>query len=177
MHPLLTAFLARQEESGYADLAGTDLRLRVPVREGVINDLLARTVLATQPAIRALDVTIDEDNLVQVGFVSTAIPLAPRLTFELVVDHQLMLTSSPTLTLFLVRRRLTRLLAIALPWLDKLLPPFVSRAEASFAIDVGMLLQQQGLEQLIPFIHAAEFTSERGVIWVDLHLAVSLPRG
>jgi hypothetical protein len=58
MDPLLTEFLAHQAQTNDADLAGTDLRLRVPLREGVINDLLARTVVATQPSVRALDVAI-----------------------------------------------------------------------------------------------------------------------
>ncbi len=44
MHPFLEQFLARQASTGAADFAGADARVRIPVREGVLNEFLREMV-------------------------------------------------------------------------------------------------------------------------------------
>jgi hypothetical protein len=172
MHPLVTEFLARQAATGYADLAGTDIRLRLPLREPVVNDFLARGIVASHPSIRYLAIAIGQDNRLDVRVESSAIPLSPRLTLEFIVDRLVSLRPSPTIRLTLQRQRVTRLLAIILPFVSNLLPPEVRWANGALCIDLGMLLQREGLAPLIPFIQSAELESEPGIMSVALHLAI-----
>jgi hypothetical protein len=171
MDPQLTAFLARLSEADYADLAGADLRLRLPIRERVLNDLLAATVVASNPKIERLEVQIVEDNLLRITVVSPAIPFASRVSVDVTIDREMTVSPSLTLTVFLVREGLARWLAVALPFVSSFLPPTVTRHDHAFVIDVGRILQEHGWGAVTPFIRSASLETERGVLWLSLHLA------
>jgi hypothetical protein len=171
MDPRLNDFLTRLADADYVALTGGDLRLRLPLREEVINDLLATTVVAAQPKIDALDVRIQEGNQLRLNIASPAIPIISRLTVEFVVDRAIELSPSPTLRLFLVERGPTRWLSFALPFFASQLPPSVTRDGTTLIIDIRALLVEHGWDAIIPFTRSATFESERGVLWIDLHLA------
>jgi hypothetical protein len=178
MDPLLSELLERQLATGFADLAGTDLRLRLPVRESLVNELLARTVVASSSNIRHLEVAFGPANQLNVRVESSAIPLSPRLTLEFIVDRAVTLQPSPTIRLILQRQRVTRLLAIILPFVSGLLPPEVHWFSGALIVDIGSLLERNRddldvLIRLLPFVQSVELDSEPGRMWLNVHVHVT----
>jgi len=171
MDPRLKDFFTRLADADYVALTGADLRLRLPLHEAVINDLLATTVVAAQPKLDALDLRILEGNLLRVNIVSPAIPFISRLTLEFIVDRAIELSPSPTLRLFLVESGMTRWLSWALPFITSRLPPWVTTQGTTLLVDIRALLVEHGWEAIIPFIQSAAFESEPGVLWIAWHLA------
>lgn len=171
MDGLWQDLLAQQHASGFVDLAGARAELRIPLREEVVNDLLARVVGARWPQVSSCTLTIREQNAVAVRLRFAALALAPSVTLHLAVDPRLHFLPQPTVRIALARRGLSGWLAAARPLVRGALPPAVVWASDGFEVDVGALLTGQGLAWLVPFIVSGEFTTELGLIWVSLSLA------
>lgn len=171
MHPMLAEWLTRQEETSFADLRGGEVRLRLPVREGVANEFLKRTVVASQQNLQDLTLTIGEANALDVR-VKPSMPFVPALTLAFVAERELRFTPSPTMALELKRQGLPALIVGMLPMMQKRLPPEVTLTAEGLTIDIGRVLEARGLGRVVPFIKSGEFESELGVLWVTVRLAV-----
>ncbi len=179
MPPFVDEFLARQLATRFADFAGGEIRLRLPLRQAVVNDILAQTVVASSNGkLRHLELVFGEGNRLDVRIESSAIPLSPRLTLEFVIDRTVSLNPTPAIRLVLQRQRVTRLLAIILPFVTGLLPPEVHWANGALVVDLGMVLERNGgvaLIPLLPLIQSVELESEPGLMWLNVHAHVLAP--
>jgi hypothetical protein len=171
MHPMLAEWLARQEQTNFADLRGGEVRLRLPVREGVANEVLKRTVVASQSNLQDLTLAIGAANTLDVR-VKPSMPFVPALTLTFVAEPQLRFTPSPTMALELKRQGLPAMIAGMLPMMQKRLPPEVTLTAERLTIDIGRVLEGRGLGRFVPFIKSGTFDSEPGVLWVTVGLAV-----
>jgi hypothetical protein len=172
MHPFLEQFLTRQASSGAADLAGADARVRIPVREGVLNELLREMVVAGNASLRELRVTIANGNRLDVLVVSPKIPLAGRVTIPCVLDQALIASPSPAIRVQIVREGLAGYMAAMLPMASRFLPPEVTFSNGALTIDLGSQLAGRGLSWVVPFIKSGSFDTESGLLWLTLHLHV-----
>jgi hypothetical protein len=172
MHPFLQQFLTRQATTGAADLAGADARVRIPVREGVLNELLREMVVAGHASLRELRVTIASGNRLDVLVVSPKIPLAGRVTIPCVLDQALIVSPSPAIRVQIVREGLAGYMAAMLPMAARFLPPEVTYSNGALTIDLGSQLAARGLSWVVPFIESGSFDTESGLLWLTLHLHV-----
>ena len=170
MHPFLDAFLTRQLTTGAADFTGADARLRIPLREGVVNEFLREMVVAGNASLRELRVTIAAGNRLDVLVVSPKIPLAGRVTLPCVLDRSLIVSPSPAIRIEIVRGGLAGYLAALLPMATRFLPPEVTYANGALTIDLGPQLTARGLSWVIPFIEEGAFETEAGLLWLTLQL-------
>jgi hypothetical protein len=170
MHPFLEQFLARQVNTGAADFTGADARVRVPLREGVVNEFLREMVVAGNASLRELRVTIAPGNRLDVLVVSPKIPLSGRVTLPCVLDQALIVSPAPAIRVQIVREGLAGMMAAMLPMAARFLPPEVTYANGVLTIDLGSQLASRGLSWAIPFIESGSFDTESGLLWVTLHL-------
>jgi hypothetical protein len=172
MHPFLQQFLTRQASTGAADLAGADARVRIPLREGVVNDFLREMVVPRNASLRELRVTIASGNRLDVLVVSPKIPLAGRVTIPCLLDPVMIVSPSPAIRVQIVREGLAGYLAALLPMLARFLPPGVTLDGGILTIDLGSQLAARGLSWIVPFIKEGAFETEAGLLSVTLHLRV-----
>lgn len=172
MHPFLEQFLTRQATTGAADFAGADARLRIPLREGVMNEFLRDMVVAGNASLRELRVTIAPANRLDVLVVSPKIPLAGRIMLPCVVDQSLIVSPSPAVRIQIVREGLAGYLSALLPMVTRFLPPEVTYSNGALTIDLGPQLAARGLSWAAPFIKSGSFDTESSVLWLTLHLHV-----
>lgn len=172
MHPFLEQFLARQASTGAAAFAGGDARVRIPVREGVLNEFLREMVVAGNPSIRELRVTIASGNRLDVLVVSPKIPLAGRVTIPCVLDQALIVSPSPAIRVQIVREGLAGYMAAMLPMAARFLPPEVTLSNGALTIDLGSQFAARGLSWIVPFIKEGAFETEASLLWLTLHLHV-----
>jgi hypothetical protein len=170
MHPFLGQFLTRQVTTGAADFAGADARVRIPLREGVVNEFLREMVVAGNASLRELRVTIAAGNRLDVLVVSPKIPLAGRVTLPCVVDQALIVSPSPAIRIQIVREGLAGYLAALLPMVTRFLPPEVTYADGALTIDLGPQLAARGLSWAAPFIESGAFDTESGLLGLTAHL-------
>lgn len=173
MHPFFEQFLTRQASTGAADLAGADARVRIPLREGLVNEFLREMVVAGNASLRELRVTIAAGNRLDVLVASPKIPLAGRVTIPCVLDQALIVTPSPAIRVEIVREGLAGYLAAFLPMAARFLPPEVTLANGVLTIDLGSQLASRGLAWTVPFIKSGSFETESGLLSVTLHLHVN----
>lgn len=180
MHPFLEQFLTRQTTTGAAELAGADARVRIPVREGMLNEFLREMVVAGNASLRELRVTIAAGNRLDVLIASPKIPLAGRVTLPCVLDQALAVSPAPepaptpalAVRVQIVREGLAGMMAAMLPMAARFLPPEVTYANGVLTIDLASQLAARGLSWAIPFIKSGSFETESGVLWLTLHLHV-----
>jgi hypothetical protein len=173
MHPFFEQFLSRQLANGAADVAGADARVRIPLREGVVNEFLQAVVVEGNASLRDLRVTIAAANRLDIHLASPKIPLAGRLTLPCVVDQALIVSPSPAIRIQIVREGAAGYMAALLPMATRFLPPEVTLAPGgALNIDLGPQLASRGLSWLFPFIKAGSFDTESNLLWLTLHLHV-----
>jgi hypothetical protein len=175
MHPFLEQFLTRQAGSGAADLAGADARVRIPLREGVVNEFLREMVVAGNTSLRELRVTIAPGHRLDLLVVSPKIPLAGRMTIPCVLEQTLIVSPvspAPAIRVQIVREGLAGYLAAFLPMAMRFLPPEVTLSEGVLTIDLGSQLAARGLSWVIPFIKEGTLETEAGLLWFTLHFHV-----
>lgn len=173
MHPFIEQFLTRQMNTGAADLAGADARVRIPLREGVVNDFLRAVVVEGNASLRDLRVTIAAGNRLDIHLVSPKIPLAGRLTLPCIVHPALIVNPAPAIRIDIVRGGAVGFMAALLPLVARFLPPEVTLAPGgALTIDLGPQLASRGLSWLFPFIKAGSFDTEPGLLRLTLHLHV-----
>jgi hypothetical protein len=170
MHPFFERFVDRQLKTGAADFAGADARVRIPLREGVVNEFLREMVVEGNASLRELRLTIAEGNRLDVYIVSPKIPLAGRVTVPCVLDATLIVSPSPAIRVQIVREGVAGYMAAMLPLASRFLPPEVTLAAGVLTIDFGPQLASRGLSWIVPFIKAGSFDTESGLLWLTLHL-------
>jgi hypothetical protein len=170
MHPFLDAFLKRQLDTGAADFASADARVRIPLREGVLNEFLREMVVAGNASLRELRIAIAANNRLDVLVVSPKIPLAGRVTLPCVLHRSLIVSPSPAIRIEIVREGLAGYLAAMLPMVTRFLPPEVTYSNGALTIDLGPQLATRGLSWAVPFIKEGTFETDSGLLWITLHL-------
>jgi hypothetical protein len=170
MPSCLEQFLTRQKDTSAADFAGADARLRIPLREGVVNELLREMVVKGNASLTDLRLTIAAGNRLDVYVASPKIPLAGRVTIPCVLDPTLIVSPSLAIRIQIVREGIAGYMAAMLPLASRFLPPEITLANGVLTIDLGPQLASRGLSWAIPFIKDGSFNTESGLLWFTLHL-------
>ena len=166
MRDALTAWRA----SHFAGFAGASVEVRLPISQAVLNEVLAAEVRPRAPALRRLDVLIQDDNRLDVFVASAQVRWLPSLAVPLRVLPRL--GPGPSLRMELVGGGLAARLA---PFVAKLSEGHlrgVAINDGSVDVDLSAFIAPVDAQTLGIWLESASIHTEPGVIWVTAKLAM-----
>ena len=173
------AFLQRLRQMLGVDLeelAGAAISGEIPLRDDLVNRVIAQRLAASSSAVCAVRVEAQEDDHIGVEMTIRAGTMTlPTVRIAARIDRQPDLPHSPILGLrwsLPGLGPLGLLAAPALTWL-RALPPGIHADGDRIDVDAGALLRSQGLGELLPYIAALQVHTRRGAFVVRFELRVS----
>ena len=158
------------------DLAGTAISGEIPLRNDLVNRLIAQRLAASPSAVSAVRVDAQDDEHVGVEMsMRVGSMMLPAVRIAARIDRQPDFPHSPILG---VRWSLPGLgplglfAAPALNWL-KVLPPGIHADGDRMEVDIGAVLRSQGLGELLPCIAALQVHTRRGAFVIRVELRVN----
>jgi hypothetical protein len=167
-NPRIVRILDRLRTSRFAELRGGRASLSIPVPERLLNELLAA---ALPPDARVRDVSLHPkaDNRLALRAKLAHADFLPPLTLTLEIERQPEFPDSPLVLRILSLPGLIALAGAAVS-LTSVLPPGVRMENQRIFVDLRVLLQRYGQDQLAAMIETLRITTEEGVLTVDLDL-------
>jgi hypothetical protein len=167
MDPRLSAILERLRDSRLAEVKGARASLSIPVRESLLNELIA-AALPPSGAIRDLHVRPQAGNRLAVRGRASRLDFLPPVTISLQIEQQPQLPDTPLVVRIL---SLPGLLSVAGSLLSpSSLPPGIRLERERVLVDVRQLLERKGLGEVVPLIERLNVSSEEGRLLLDVDL-------
>ena len=170
MDPRLEALIAGLRASGFSDLRGARADLTLPISDRLLTEALAQALPASAP-VRDVEVTSRTANRIGLRFRVAAASFLPPLNVTLTVDEQPRLPASPVLILKLETGGLLSMAGSALRFLDAL-PPGLRVVGDRVHVDIGRLLAERGLAELLEYTEHIEVTTRAGAVVVGIRAVV-----
>ena len=161
--------LDRLEATGFAELDGATLAATVPIRERLLNEVIAEWLPAGH--VRELQVHPRAGNRVGVRVRVGTSALLPPVNLTVVIDRQPIFPASPVLVLRLEIGGLLSLAGSALRFLDAL-PAGIRVERDRVFVDLAKLLEAQGLERWLGHLEDLQINSAEGSLLVSVRAAV-----
>jgi len=173
------AFVQRLREMLGVDLwelAGAAISGEIPLRNDLVNRVIAQRLAASPSAVSAVRVDAQDDDHVGVE-ISTRVGtmMLPAIRIAARIDRQPDLPHSSILSLLWSLPGLGPLGLLAAPaltWL-KVLPPGIHADGDRIEVDAGAVLRSQGLGELLPCIAALQIHTRRGAFVIRFELRVT----
>ncbi len=157
------------------ELAGAAISGEIPLRNDLVNRVIAQRLAASPSAVSAVRVDARDDDHVDVEMSMRAgTMMLPAVRIAARIDRQPDLPHAPILG---VRWSLPNLgplglfAAPALNWL-KALPPGIHADGDRIDVDIASVLRSQGLGELLPYIAALQVHTRRGAFVIRFELRV-----
>jgi hypothetical protein len=166
----LLALLRAQRDSGFADVAGADTALTLPVSDRLINQVIAER-LPRNSAVGPVEITAAAGNQFDVRVRLRQLPFLPAIPIGVVIDRQPDLPSAPVLGLRIV----SPLIAAAagpLAGFFKSLPPWVRLDGAHVSIDLQAAAASYGAAEAFGYLRAIALTTSEGRVIVSIRASV-----
>jgi hypothetical protein len=167
------AILRRQRARRFAGLAGSSVDATLPLRQSLLDELVARAVARYPQA--ELDVRLRDGNLLEVraGWRIFGFPARWRLPFR--IEPHANLAERPILHVRLAETSAAWSAARRAVGGLGLLPAFVRLSDEGVAIDVQQLALQRGMADLLPIVRALSFDGREGILWMRVEAEVPSP--
>jgi hypothetical protein len=172
LHPLIHDLLARQLQTGGADVRGATATIRVPLREAILNEVLAGVVLPAYPSLRRLNVAVGMDNRVDVTAASSQFAFLPTITVRLEVDPEVRGAPMPIVRLRVRREGVSGLVAPILSLMAKRAPPGVRLDGGLIEIHLAELLRSTAAARYVRMLRSGRIETEPGVLWITGTFAI-----
>lgn len=172
--PSLADQLRQMFGVGLDELAGTTISGEIPLRNDLVNRLIAQRLAASPTAIEAAQVDAQDDDTIGVELSMRGPKLLPTVRVTARIDRQPDFPHSPVLGLRWSLPGLGPLglfAASALTWL-KALPPGVQADGDRIEVDIAAVLRSQGLGELLAYIAALQVHTRRGAFLIRFELRV-----
>ena len=156
------------------ELSGTAVSGEIPLRNDLVNRLIAQRLAASPSAVSVRVDAQDDDNLGVELSMRAGTMMLPAVRIAARIDRQPDPPHSPILGLRWSLPALGPLglfAAPALNWL-KALPPGVHADGDRIEIDIAALLRSQGLGELLPFLSKLRVHTRRGAVLVQFELRI-----
>jgi hypothetical protein len=158
--------------SRFEEIAGTSIVGEIPVREGLVNRLIAARLALGDLPIVAARVEAHEDDHVTVR-VTTKVPFLPSFLVAVNVERQPVLPADPVLILRWSIPAIGRLALLARPALDRITtPPWIHLADDRVTLDIRRVFELYSLDDLLPYLVGAEVHTRSGGFAVRFVLRV-----
>ncbi len=170
----LNQILERQRQSGYAGLRGTSIKGHLPIREGLLNQLIAEgQAKKSSRSFRINQLTIQDNNILAINATVEKWMFSKTLTIELAIDPIIDFPRSPFLRIRPARSlgMLGTVIEIALTAIN--LPGAITVSPGqNIAVNLKTILESAGRADIVPLIQGLGITTEPGVLSLDFRLRV-----
>jgi hypothetical protein len=170
----LNQILERQQQNGYAGFQGASIKGRLPIREGILNDLILEgQAKKSGKSFRINRLSILDNNILALNATVEKWMFSKNLTLELAIDPIIDFPRSPYLKI-----RPARSLGLLGPVLDIALnainlPGAITvTAGQNISVNLRALLESGGRTDIIPLIQGLGVVTEPGVLYLDFRLGV-----
>jgi hypothetical protein len=163
MEPWWVRLLLEQQAADFADLAGAQASLTVPVSDRLVTRLIANQLPASAP-VSELDVFAEDGNQVVVRVRVARSSFIPRVTVRLLIEQQPALPLSPVIVFRIMSDGLAAFAGTALRFL-KVLPPGVHMEGNRLYVNLAQLLDRYGAADALAYLtHLEVTTTERRIV-------------
>jgi hypothetical protein len=171
MDPQLAALLARQQGSGFAGLAGSEVHATIRVSSALLNEAISAN-LASVTAVRDLAVQPRGGNRFDVRVKLAKPAFLPTMNVALVIERQPQLPSDPVLVMKLTGA--AGMIGLAAPAITSfgVLPPGIRLDGDRILVDMRVLLQRYGQAALLDYAERVQVTTEEGRVVLLVHARV-----
>jgi len=173
MESILRNFIGAQRANGYAGFKGTVIYGTIPMRQEVINEILRETVLKGNDLVKQIQLTVKDQNQINVNLTLQKWVLTKNLDIEATIDPTIDFPNSPKVRIWLAQShwflgRITQLLTNVFG------PPAagVQVKGKLIEVDLKAMLWQTSLSGMIQLIKSAEILGERGQLLLKFRLVV-----
>jgi len=159
---------------GLDECAGASISGEIPLRDDLVNRVIAQRLAASPGAIASAHVDAQDHDTVGVELSMRGPRLLPSVRIAACIDRQPDLPHAPVLGLRWSMPGMGPLgffVAPALTWF-KLLPPGIQADGDRIDVDIAAVLRAKGLGELMPHITALQVHTRRGAFLVRFELRV-----
>jgi hypothetical protein len=168
--PWWRVLLRQQQSSGFADLAGGHATLTLPVTDRLVTRIVASRMPRSLP-LREVVLEAGANNAFLVRLRLIKPSFLPPFTLRLAIARQPQLPQAPVLVLQNMSAGIAAL-AAPLARLFDALPPWIRLEADHIAVDLRVLLQQQGMADVLGYLTDLQLTTEPGVFVVHVRAEV-----
>lgn len=167
-NPRLARILQQLRDTRFAELRGARVSASIPVPERLLNELIAATI---PPGAVVSDVTVQPKagNRLAVRAKLTRAEFLPPITLTIEIERQPELPDSPMVLRILSLPGLMSLAGAAVS-LTSALPPGIRMEDQRVFVDLRVLLQRHGYDELVALIETVRITTEEGRLTADVTL-------
>jgi hypothetical protein len=166
----LAGILARLRASHLAELAGAVLSLTIPVPERLLNEIVTALVPSSAP-VRGVSIQPRAGDRLRVSATLRQADFLPPISLTLEIEQQPQLPGSPLVLRVLSMPGLMALAGGAMR-IAQALPPGIRMQDQRIHVDIGELLDRQGLGEWGKLVTALNVRSEEGRLVLDVTLRV-----
>ena len=166
-------FIERQREQAYAGFVGATVHARIPIRQAVVDDMMQALLARCSPSIQHLQVIIVDHNRLEVSLVLSKWHITRHFVIDLEIEPFIDIAHAPVLRLWLPRRqRLLGTLVQLFTGFGGHLPPGIYLTSNLIEVDLGQLLYQHNLIELLRWLRFIELYGQPGLLVVEAGLAI-----
>jgi hypothetical protein len=167
----LLALLRAQRDAGFADVAGADVSLTLPVSDRLINQMIAER-LPRGGVVSAVHVEAMAANQFSVRVRLGQSALLPPIRLGLVVDRQPDLPAFPVIVLRIVSPGIAALAATLVTRFLRALPPWVQSDGARLSFDLLAAAASAGGAEAFGYLRSLTLTTTAGRVIVSIRASV-----
>lgn len=166
-------FIERQRELAYAGFVGTTVHARIPIKQAVVDDVMQAFLAQCNPIIQHLQVTIVDHNRLEVLLVLSKWHITRQFVIDLEIEPFIDVARAPLIRLWLPRRqRLLGTLGQLFTRFGGHLPQGIYLSSELIEVDLGLILFQHNLIELLRWLKFIELYGQPGVLVVEARLAI-----
>ena len=170
----LNQILEQQRKNGFAGFRGASVKGRLPIREGILNDLIGESqAKKSGKSFRINRLSIWDNNILALNVTVEKWMFSKTLTLELAIEPIIDFPRSPFLKISPARSLglLGPVLDIALNAIN--LPGAITvSAGQNISVNLKALLEKAGQAEIVPLIQGLGVTTEPGVLYLGFNLGV-----
>jgi hypothetical protein len=165
--------LRAQQSDGFADLAGADVSMTLPVSDRLLSTLIAQRLPRSAP-IRDFDLIAHAGDEIAVRVRLAKPAFLPAIQVRLAIVQQAVLPHAPTIVLEMVSQGMAALAGNALRFVDAL-PPGVRFDGRRIFVDLAEILRRQNAAELLTYLTDLQVTTTEHRLIVRARLRVPDP--
>ena len=164
-----------QRAMGFPALAGTNVTARVPLRDTVLNEVLAATAFAKGGfgPMKAATVKFSEGNRITISLAFDHWMLPKTYQIEGVMAPTVDFAKDPRLLLMLAPSGLLGMVAKVVLGSRDDLRAFLTISGDRVFIDIKALLSRKDTASLVPLLRTIRLKTEAGVLFIEANIQVS----